>query len=211
MEMREVGKKELIISSTKKMILEKGYRNTSVEDITNCAGISKGSFYTYFKSKNLVIDHILEETINKLKIETAIDRRVSLVNNVKKLVRNRIILEDENLKDNLVMINLFRNIALLDERTLALLKEIEGLIVGKMRCIIKAYSKEIKIDDEEVDFYSKMLSSIITNYKTFTLFISERDGNFIKNIEEIKDKYNSKEFEKNIEIISESILKILTY
>nr|WP_300340563.1 TetR/AcrR family transcriptional regulator [Fusobacterium sp.] len=209
--MREVGKKELIISSTKKMILEKGYRNTSVEDITNCAGISKGSFYTYFKSKNLVIDHILEETINKLKIETAIDRRVSLVNNVKKLVRNRIILEDENLKDNLVMINLFRNIALLDERTLALLKEIEGLIVGKMRCIIKAYSKEIKIDDEEVDFYSKMLSSIITNYKTFTLFISERDGNFIKNIEEIKDKYNSKEFEKNIEIISESILKILTY
>lgn len=206
-----MGKKELIISSTKKMILEKGYRNTSVEDITNCAGISKGSFYTYFKSKNLVIDHILEETINKLKIETAIDRRVSLVNNVKKLVRNRIILEDENLKDNLVMINLFRNIALLDERTLALLKEIEGLIVGKMRCIIKAYSKEIKIDDEEVDFYSKMLSSIITNYKTFTLFISERDGKFIKNIEEIKDKYNSKEFEKNIEIISESILKILTY
>ena len=206
-----MGKKELIISSTKKMILEKGYRNTSVEDITNCAGISKGSFYTYFKSKNLVIDHILEETINKLKIETAIDRRVSLVNNVKKLVRNRIILEDENLKDNLVMINLFRNIALLDERTLALLKEIESLIVGKMRCIIKAYSKEIKIDDGEVDFYSKMLSSIITNYKIFTLFISERDGNFIKNIEEIKDKYNSKEFEKNIEIISESILKILTY
>lgn len=206
-----MGKKELIISSTKKMILEKGYRNTSVEDITNCAGISKGSFYTYFKSKNLVIDYILEETINKLKIETAIDRRVSLVNNVKKLVRNRIILEDENLKDNLVMINLFRNIALLDERTLALLKEIEGLIVDKMRCIIKVYSKEIKIDDGEVDFYSKMLSSIITNYKTFTLFISERDGNFIKNIEEIKDKYNSKEFEKNIEIISESILKILTY
>lgn len=193
------------------MILEKGYRNTSVEDITNCAGISKGSFYTYFKSKNLVIDHILEEIINKLKIETAIDRKVSLVNNVKKLVRNRIILEDENLKDNLVMINLFRNIALLDERTLALLKEIEGLIVDKMKCIIEAYSKEIKIDESEVDFYSKMLSSIITNYKTFTLFISEKDEDFTKDIEEIKDKYNSKEFKKNIEIISESILKILIY
>jgi AcrR family transcriptional regulator len=67
MEMREVGKKELIVSSAKKVILEKGYKNISVEDITNEAGIAKGSFYTYFKSKNLVIDYILEEVIAKRK------------------------------------------------------------------------------------------------------------------------------------------------
>lgn len=68
MEMREVGKKELIVSSAKKVILEKGYKNISVEDITNEAGIAKGSFYTYFKSKNLVIDYILEEVIAKRKM-----------------------------------------------------------------------------------------------------------------------------------------------
>ena len=48
--MREVGKKELIVSSAKKVILEKGYKNISVEDITNEAGIAKGSFYTDRKS-----------------------------------------------------------------------------------------------------------------------------------------------------------------
>lgn len=35
-----MGKKELIVSSAKKVILEKGYKNISVEDITNEAGIA---------------------------------------------------------------------------------------------------------------------------------------------------------------------------
>lgn len=131
MEMREVGKKELIVSSAKKVILEKGYKNISVEDITNEAGIAKGSFYTYFKSKNLVIDYILEEVIAKRKNEFKLDKRKSLENTIKSLVRTRIKLDDEKLKENLVLVNLFRNVASLDEKTLMLLKELEKVIYRK--------------------------------------------------------------------------------
>lgn len=106
-----MGKKELIVSSAKKVILEKGYKNISVEDITNEAGIAKGSFYTYFKSKNLVIDYILEEVIAKRKNEFKLDKRKSLENTIKSLVRTRIKLDDEKLKENLVLVNLFRNVA----------------------------------------------------------------------------------------------------
>ena len=49
MEMREVGKKELIVSSAKKVILEKGYKNISVEDITNEARIAKEVFIHILK------------------------------------------------------------------------------------------------------------------------------------------------------------------
>lgn len=211
MEMREVGKKELIVSSAKKVILEKGYKNISVEDITNEAGIAKGSFYTYFKSKNLVIDYILEEVIAKRKNEFKLDKRKSLENTIKSLVRTRIKLDDEKLKENLVLVNLFRNVASLDEKTLMLLKELEKVIIERMESIILAYPKEIKIDKKDIRFYSKMLNNIISNYKTFTLFFSEKSNQFITDIEEVKKKYQTEDFERNVEIISKSILKILTY
>lgn len=209
--MREVGKKELIASSAKKVILEKGYKNISLEDITNEAGIAKGSFYTYFKSKNLVIDYILEEVIAKRKNEFKLDKRKSLENTIKSLVRTRIKLDDEKLKENLVLVNLFRNVASLDEKTLMLLKELEKVIIERMESIILAYPKEIKIDKKDIRFYSKMLNNIISNYKTFTLFFSEKSNQFITDIEEVKKKYQTEDFERNVEIISKSILKILTY
>lgn len=211
MEMREVGKKELIVSSAKKVILEKGYKNISVEDITNEAGIAKGSFYTYFKSKNLVIDYILEEVIAKRKNEFKLDKRKSLENTIKSLVRTRTKLDDEKLKENLVLVNLFRNVASLDEKTLMLLKELEKVIIERMESIILAYPKEIKIERKDIKFYSKMLNNIISNYKTFTLFFSEKSNQFITDIEEVKKKYQTEDFERNVEIISKSILKILTY
>lgn len=206
-----MGKNELIVSSAKKVILEKGYKNISVEDITNEAGIAKGSFYTYFKSKNLVIDYILEEVIAKRKNEFKLDKRKSLENTIKSLVRTRIKLDDEKLKENLVLVNLFRNVASLDEKTLMLLKELEKVIIERMESIILAYPKEIKIEKNDIKFYSKMLNNIISNYKTFTLFFSEKSNQFIIDIEEVKKKYQTEDFERNIEIISKSILKILTY
>lgn len=206
-----MGKKELIVSSAKKVILEKGYKNISVEDITNEAGIAKGSFYTYFKSKNLVIDYILEEVIAKRKNEFKLDKRMSLENTIKNLVKSRIKLDDERLKENLVLVNLFRNVASLDEKTLILLKELERVVIERMESIILAYPKEIKIEKNDIKFYSKMLNNIISNYKTFTLFFSEKSNQFITDIEEVKKKYQAEDFERNVEIISKSILKILTY
>lgn len=206
-----MGKKELIVSSAKKVILEKGYKNISVEDITNEAGIAKGSFYIYFKSKNLVIDYILEEVIAKRKNEFKLDKRKSLENTIKSLIRTRIKLDDEKLKENLVLVNLFRNVASLDEKTLMLLKELEKVIIERMESIILAYPKEIKIEKNDIKFYSKMLNNIISNYKTFTLFFSEKSNQFITDIEEVKKKYQTEDFERNVEIISKSILKILTY
>lgn len=209
--MREVGKKELIVSSTKKLILERGYNNISVEDITNEAGIAKGSFYTYFKSKNLVIDYILEEMIEKLGRKISIDKRMSLTNSVRRIVSARLKLDDEELKENLLLVNLFRNAALLDSNTLELLKRIESLLVDTMEEIILSYTKSVRVKQEEARFYSKILNNMISSYKTFTLFFSEKDNQFIKNIEEVKRKYQTEEFERNMEILSESILKILIY
>ncbi len=59
------GKKELIIEAAESLFIEKGYVETKVEDITKKIGISKGNFYTYFKSKDDVLYEIIE--MNKIK------------------------------------------------------------------------------------------------------------------------------------------------
>ena len=60
------GKKEQILEAAMSLILKNGYSHTSVEDITNSIGIAKGSFYTYFKSKNLLLRKVYEEQIETI-------------------------------------------------------------------------------------------------------------------------------------------------
>ena len=42
---------ESILAATRELMLERGYGGTAVDDITQRAGVSRASFYTYFPSK----------------------------------------------------------------------------------------------------------------------------------------------------------------
>lgn len=50
-----------IVKHSLALFLEKGIRNTSVQDIIDRAGISKGTFYNYFSSKNECVSALLEQ------------------------------------------------------------------------------------------------------------------------------------------------------
>ena len=45
------GKKDALIEAGKGIMLRKGYHGTGVKEIVDAAGVPKGSFYNYFKSK----------------------------------------------------------------------------------------------------------------------------------------------------------------
>ncbi|BAL80220.1 TetR/AcrR family transcriptional regulator [Caldisericum exile] len=64
--MNGINKKEQIIEVGEKLFLEKGFPNTSVEDITNALGIAKGSFYTYFSSKEELLKEIVSRTLKNI-------------------------------------------------------------------------------------------------------------------------------------------------
>lgn len=61
------SKKKELLAIAEKLFLEKGYEQTSIDDVLRESGISKGGFYHYFKSK----DDILSASINNI-IEDAI-------------------------------------------------------------------------------------------------------------------------------------------
>ena len=44
-----------LVESAKAIICDKGLSNTSVEEITEASGVSKGTFYTYFKRKEDIV------------------------------------------------------------------------------------------------------------------------------------------------------------
>jgi AcrR family transcriptional regulator len=54
------AKKNELVELAEKLFLEKGYAETSIEDILTASGLSKGGFYHYFESK----EEVLGESIN---------------------------------------------------------------------------------------------------------------------------------------------------
>lgn len=71
----EVRKSELL-DAAQKLFVEKGYTKTTVTDILNVHGLSKGVFYYYFKSKEEVMDAIIQRMVD------------TMVDNAKKIVAN---------------------------------------------------------------------------------------------------------------------------
>lgn len=61
-EKRELLTRKKLIDAAKKLFREKGYKNTSVDEIADEALLSKGTFYQYFKSKENLFLATMSET-----------------------------------------------------------------------------------------------------------------------------------------------------
>jgi AcrR family transcriptional regulator len=55
-----------LLSAARKVFVDKGLDRAKVEDITQAAGLSKGSFYLHFKSKEQAFTEILAEALNEV-------------------------------------------------------------------------------------------------------------------------------------------------
>lgn len=54
-------RKDELLEAAGELFLKKGYRNTSVNSIVESIGVSKGTFYYYFDSKEEVVDGLVEK------------------------------------------------------------------------------------------------------------------------------------------------------
>lgn len=99
--MQGMETKKRLIECARKLFREKGFYNTTVDDIVKEANSSKGSFYTHFKTKEDLIIHMLpivdEAYITFLKMdigtENSIDKIAMFIRYAFKLIENEIGLE----------------------------------------------------------------------------------------------------------------------
>ena len=92
-------KKRKILEKAFELFRENGYMDTKVEDITKALGISKGSFYTYFKTKEELLCELLESMKNS---EMERYSKVEIDENPKKTLENFI---KERFKSILELLN----------------------------------------------------------------------------------------------------------
>ncbi len=55
--------KDFILKKAFQLFLEKGFSEVSVNDIIGAAGVTKGGFYHYFKSKDMLIEEVIYKYI----------------------------------------------------------------------------------------------------------------------------------------------------
>ncbi|MDD4113644.1 MAG: TetR/AcrR family transcriptional regulator [Herbinix sp.] len=58
-----------IYETAKKLFLEHGFENVSVDSIVEAAGVSKGSFYVHFKSKDVLPSIFINDYINNADLD----------------------------------------------------------------------------------------------------------------------------------------------
>jgi AcrR family transcriptional regulator len=84
-EYKKQKRKEILLHA-EKLFADKGFRDTTVDDIARAAGVSKGALYVYFKSKEdiflALLDDAMERTIKKLRLT----EEVSAAEKLKRLV-----------------------------------------------------------------------------------------------------------------------------
>lgn len=59
-------RKNEIIDTASRIFAQKGYEKSSVNDILNTIGIAKGTFYHYFKSKEDVLDAVIDKATDMI-------------------------------------------------------------------------------------------------------------------------------------------------
>lgn len=207
------GKKEQLVESAMSLILKKGYSHTSVEDITNDIGIAKGSFYTYFKSKNLLLVTIIDSKINDVleKQRIQLENSKSFDEILWKNINSRVKFSGDDLKRELVLINLIRNIDVLGREIRELLVKLEELNISFIEKAIEKYKNELNIDIKNKNRYSQMLNAVIRDFKMTNIFFDTdgKDNFFVRDMVTAEKKMNDIAFDEGIEFIYENTLKVL--
>ncbi|MEG1582470.1 MAG: TetR/AcrR family transcriptional regulator [Cetobacterium sp.] len=214
--MQKRDKKQQILEAGKDVLLKKGIFKTRVEDITNYLGIAKGSFYTYFKSKDQLLEEIIIQffDIRKNEFEEIEKSDEDFRDKIKKFIIKRFaITTSENLKSHLILINLTRNLEHLSFELRTKLIEIELLNRKILREILKqAIGKDLKItySEKEMEVLIIFIMGGIKSYRLDRLFYKNREDYFISDIKDLEERMQNIDLENEIELLTNGILKMLT-
>ena len=207
----DIDKKKLILEKAKDTIITESYSSLSISKLTSELNISKGSFYTYFPSKDKMLSEILDEYI-----ENIIIFKNNLLENSKNIdecldyyINSILSLSDEELNLELVITNLKRNYEVFNEENFKKLKIIACTMIDFIKEVLNKYKKDINIDEKDIEKCSKMIFSIAEVFLVMENVDFNSDRFSFKTLDEVKKMYRSDEMKEHLEFIKKNIKKIL--
>lgn len=206
----KIEKRCKIIDTAKDVLLKKGVFKTRVEDITNNLGIAKGSFYTYFKSKDILLEEIVLEILNARKEEYdhILENITNLEEGIEKFVENRLIIAPNDLKNHLILINLSKNLDFLGAGIREILVNIEILNRKTLNDILENFLKE-EYDEEMLDNMIIFIMGGVKAYRLKKFFFKNIEEFYISDTSEYWKKLENIDIRKDIDWLKNRILKFL--
>lgn len=210
----DIDKKNLILEKAKDMIITESYSSLSINKLTSELNISKGSFYTYFPSKDKMLSEILDEYIKNIKNITIFKN--NLLENSKNIdecldyyINSLLNLTDDELKLELVITNLKRNYEVFNEENFKKLKIIACSMIDLIKEVLNKYKKDIRIEEKDIEKCSKMIFSIAEVFLIMENVDFNSDRFTFKTLDEVKKMYRSDDIKDHLEFIKKSIKKII--
>jgi AcrR family transcriptional regulator len=159
--------RERLLESAKILFSQKGYYATSVEDIVESAGFSKGNFYYYFKSKEELFNSLVEEMhLNIAKrLESFLERDLPLEDAL--IEHAKVFLEDIYQNRHIAQIFLFQLMGTNEEfrelyyTKIAHLREMLAKMVDKA---IQRGEITYKNAENTVNLYAGFLRMLVLEY-----------------------------------------------
>ena len=208
----DIDKKNLILEKAKDMIITESYSSLSISKLTSELNISKGSFYTYFPSKDKMLSEILDEYIKNIKNITIFKN--NLLENSKNIdecldyyINSLLNLTDDELKLELVITNLKRNYEVFNEENFKKLKIIACSMIDLIKEVLNKYKKDIRIEEKDIEKCSKMIFSIAEVFLIMENVDFNSDRFTFKTLDEVKKMYRSDEMKEHLEFIKKKFKK----
>lgn len=218
--MKNCKKKEEIISTGSKLIIEKGYLNTSIQDITSKMGIAKGSFYTYFKSKDEFILTIVFNKISEFKteVEEIVVSESTLEESIRKYFLHALSVPAKEPEFFILLMNLLNNISSLSQKISKFLLTNTPLKYRGVRMILEKYldelDMEVKKSSEELDRYSIIICNLVNTFydhkfKPMMETYQNNDNNHFDLIQ-VKKSLEGIDLEAEVDFLTKITMKIIS-
>ena len=193
-----IKKREAIIIASRDLFAINGYENTKVEDITRSINISKGSFYTYFKTKEDVLFEVIEKLYSEYeKVLENINKSQDQESILKEFFKIRLLIHMKyvNIKDTIIELSLSEvsNEKILSLRNRIILMNTDFI---KNNIIIK-YNKKGIDEDFVADFIERSISGYFISKVKFS-----NDREKMK-----KELFSDEVFDKITKFIDDSLSK----
>lgn len=126
-----------------KMFLSKGYENTSIDEIIEEAKIAKGTYYYHFKSKEQMLEEVIQMMIDEYEMRAneilnsdldLPEKMIGIITSFRPNNDEFQIVDTLNRQDNLIMHNKINRQVI--ERVVPMLSKIveEGVKLGQLKC-----------------------------------------------------------------------------
>ena len=206
----DINKKNLILEKAKDMIITESYSSLSISKLTSELNISKGSFYTYFPSKDKMLSEILDEYIKNITIfkNNLLENSKNIDECLDYYINSLLNLTDDELKLELVITNLKRNYEVFNEENFKKLKIIACSMIDLIKEVLNKYKKDIRIEEKDIEKCSKMIFSIAEVFLIMENVDFNSDRFTFKTLDEVKKMYRSDDIKDHLEFIKKSIKKL---